>query len=200
MAHGEQKTTLGRIDAAVKAAKNPKSPPIDQWHPTVELSVALRIGIDGQWSHDGEPVQRESLVALFLSILRREAGGYYLITPHEKARIEVADAPILVTDVEWKETKEGELTSLYAITQTGQRIEISAEHPLVNASVFRQSVVPLQVETEGLFDDAWYILLPRGLSARLSRPVYYRLADKLQETAEGDFGLRVGGHWFALVL
>lgn len=199
MAHSEQKTVLDRLGEAVPISKNPKAPPIDQWHPTVELTVGLRIGVEGQWTHEGEPVQRTALVALFLSILRREHGGYYLITPHEKARIEVADAPMLLTDVVWEEASAGDLLSLHGVTQTGQHIDITPDQPLVNAKTFRQSISPLTVETEGLFDDAWYVLLPRGLSARLSRPDYYRLAEKLQEMVGGGYGLKVGGHWFGLV-
>src|SRR3546814_4847836 len=53
----------------------------------------IRIARDGTWFHEGAPIGRKALVKLFASVLWRDDGGYWLRTPAEQGRIEVADAP-----------------------------------------------------------------------------------------------------------
>ena len=54
----------------------------------------------GDWYHEGGKIERDALVRLFASILRREDDGdYYLVTPVEKWRIEVELHPLMVTDI-----------------------------------------------------------------------------------------------------
>ncbi|MDP6951921.1 MAG: DUF1285 domain-containing protein, partial [Alphaproteobacteria bacterium] len=58
--------------------------------------IDIRIGRDGTWFYHGSPIGRKPLVRLFASVLRREADGdYWLVTPVERARIRVDDAPFL---------------------------------------------------------------------------------------------------------
>jgi hypothetical protein len=49
--------------------------PVDGWHPDVEGPIDIRIDLDGSWFHEGQPIRRAALVALFASILRREPDG-----------------------------------------------------------------------------------------------------------------------------
>ena len=56
----------------------------------------IRIARDGTWFYRGSPINRLALVKLFASVLRRDAdGSYWLVTPAERGRITVEDAPFL---------------------------------------------------------------------------------------------------------
>ena len=88
--------------------RNFDSPPLHLWHPPLSGDIAIRIAADGSWYHEGTLIQRESLVRVFASILRREEDGeYYLVTPGEKWRIEVELHPLIVTDIASAEKEEG---------------------------------------------------------------------------------------------
>src|SRR5690349_712117 len=59
----------------------------------------LCIRRDGTWFYRGSPIGRKPLVKLFASVLRRDdAGGYWLVTPAEKGRIEVEDVPFVAVE------------------------------------------------------------------------------------------------------
>jgi hypothetical protein len=108
-------------------------------------------------------------VQLFASILRREEDGdYYLVTPVEKWRIKVQRHPLLVTDVQACEQPAGR-DVLYATLNTGKTVPISGEHPLFTTPGER---------------DIPALQLDHGLSAQLTRPVWYRLAE--MALAAGD--------------
>ncbi|WP_322853379.1 DUF1285 domain-containing protein [Marinobacter sp. X15-166B] len=73
-------------------------PPVDTWTPELSGDIDIRITRDGQWLYRGVPLKREAITRLFATILRREEDGeYYLVTPVEKWRIQVEDAPSLPT-------------------------------------------------------------------------------------------------------
>ena len=85
------------------AGKSRDLPPLDKWHPELSGNMDLVITRDGQWVFKGEPIAREATVKLFSTILRRESDGeYYLVTPVEKWRIRVEDAPLLAHGLEVK--------------------------------------------------------------------------------------------------
>ena len=80
----------------------------------------MRIARDGTWYHQGTPIRRLALAKLFATVLRREADGeYWLVTPVERGRIEVEDAPFTVVDM----TVEGEGKDQAGAspTRTGER-------------------------------------------------------------------------------
>ena len=67
-------------DLAALAAQLPIKrplPPVDRWNPPFSGDMDLRIARDGTWYHEGAPFQREALVRLFASILRRDDDGHY---------------------------------------------------------------------------------------------------------------------------
>lgn len=88
-----------RPDLAALAVALPTAralPPVERWNPPLSGDMDLRITRDGAWRYEGALIQREALVRLFASILRcDEDGHHYLITPVEKWRIRVDDAPFL---------------------------------------------------------------------------------------------------------
>jgi len=59
----------------------------------------MRIGSDGTWFYMGTPIGRPALVRLFSTILKREDGKHFLVTPVEKVGIRVDDAPFLAVEM-----------------------------------------------------------------------------------------------------
>lgn len=157
-------------------------PPVERWHPELCGDIDIFIDSDGRWFHEGSPIVRETLTQLFASILRREADGdYYLVTPAEKMRIQVADVPFVAVDAE-AGGAGAEQTVIFTLN-TGRVVPLDTSHPLV---VTGSAEAPRP-----------YLNLEHGLAARLGRPVYYRLVDLAVEEA-GAIGLWSCGTWFPL--
>ena len=72
---------------------------MEQWQPPYCGDIGLKIRTDGVWLYRDSPIQREALVRLFASVLRKDADGRtYLVTPAEKVDVVVGDAPFLAVD------------------------------------------------------------------------------------------------------
>ena len=86
---------LSRKDGVLSV--NGRQPaPLDQWQPDYCGDIDMAISLDGTWYHEGVMIKRPELWQLFAGILRREADAdYYLVTPVEKCRVEVALHPEL---------------------------------------------------------------------------------------------------------
>lgn len=127
----------------------------------------MRIDASGDWFHDGDPVERMRLVRLFASILRRESdGNYYLITPVEKALVEVEDVPFLV--VAMTVSGDGAGQTISVTTNMAETVAVDAAHPLEFRSGRQPEPLP-------------YVHVRDGLDAIFARPVYYELME-LAET------------------
>ena len=123
--------------------------------------IGLRIARDGTWYYQDSAIRRQALVKLFASVLRREEDGrYYLVTPAEKALVQVEDAPFLAVAMEVKGS--GKRQRVTFRTNLDETIEAGPEHPL-----------SFRVEKSGSFIPL--VLVRDGLQARLTRPVYYEL-------------------------
>lgn len=172
--------SLDSIQQQVKR-RNFDSPPLHLWHPALSGDIAINIDAEGRWFHEGSPIQRESLVRVFASILRREEDGeYYLVTPVEKWRITVALHPLIVTDIAVQE--EGARAYLQATLNTGKTVPINAQHALF---------------LEPAVGDVAALQLDHGLSALLSRAAWYRLVDMAVER-EGVPTIISGDYQFPL--
>ena len=81
--------------------QNPTQPPLNKWQPELSGDIDIVIKSNGDWYHEGGKIERDSLVSLFASILRREQDGhYYLVTPVEKWRIQVEECALVVVDMD----------------------------------------------------------------------------------------------------
>lgn len=162
----------------------PRKPPLENWHPPLSGDMDMRIDTSGDWYHEGVKIQRQSLVNLFASILRREDDGHhYLLTPVEKWRIRVDDAPLLAVDAD--SAGEQEQARWLFTLNTGERVLLDAEHELI-------------VETDAASAEPRpYLQLDRGLRARINRALFYRLVDSAETVGE-QLGLRSAGRWFVL--
>ena len=148
----------------------------------------MRIARDGTWFYRGTPIARQRLVKLFASVLRREDdGSYWLVTPVERGRVAVEDAPFLAVEVN---SRRFGLASrrLSFRTNLDEIVAAGPEHPL-------------RVETAANGEPKPYLLVRPGLEARLNRPVFYELVD-LADAERGDqggpFGLWSDGVFFDL--
>lgn len=102
-----------------------RAAPVETWHPESCGTMDLRIARDGVWWHEGRPIERDALVALFARVLRREEdGSYVLVTPVEKLTIEVEDAPFVMTD--WRFDAG---SAAFNVSHVGW-LKAGASHPL----------------------------------------------------------------------
>lgn len=157
-------------------------PPVHLWNPANCGEIDIRIRPDGTWLHEGTPIGRPALVRLFSTVLRRDPDGVYLVTPVEKLKIVVEDAPFVAVGME----REGE--SLRFVTNVGDVVEAGPEHPI-------------RVETSPSGEPRPYVHVRGGLEALIARSVFYDLVE-LGERRDGPGGarlaVRAGGSWFDL--
>ena len=143
--------------------------------------IDIRIAADGTWFHEGGPIGRLPLVKLFAGVLERdEAGDYWLVTPVERARIQVEDAPFLA--VEMTATGRGEDQVLRFRTNLDEDVTVGPDHP-----------ISFRARPSGDGDAVPYVTVRDGLEARIVRPVYYELAEHCVEAEVA--GRQVMGVW-----
>ena len=160
---------------------------VHDWHPSHVADIELRILRDGTWHYQGSPIHRPRLVKLFASVMRRDDNDYYLVTPIEKLRIQVDDAPFLAVEIDREGS--GESQRLLFRTNVDDVVEAGPQHPI------RVVIDPLTEEPSP------YILVRDRLEALISRPVFYQMADlALMKTdaSSNEFGVWSCGHFFAL--
>src|SRR5258706_5763418 len=87
--------SIGLASLQRDAAAGRGLPPVERWNPSHCGEIDIRIARDGTWLHLGTPIGRKELVRLFSTILRKDPDGYHLVTPVEKMRITVDDAPFV---------------------------------------------------------------------------------------------------------
>ena len=182
----EPRPSLEQMLAALKrqAGSSDKAPPpVDKWNPAQCGEIGMEILADGTWRHEGTPIARESLVRLFASILRKDADGEtYLITPVEKIRVHVADAPF--TAIRADRAGEGADQTIVFTTNVGDVVPLDADHPLRLTHAAAGEPRP-------------YILVRGRLEARILRAPFYDLA-QWSETRDGSWGVWSGGSWWKL--
>ena len=150
----------------------------------LDEAYEIRIASDGTWYYQGTPITRIGLVKLFAGVLRRDdTGDYWLITPAERGRIMVDDAPFLA--VETQSAGEGEDMVLTFRTNLDHRFQAGPDHPI------RVAVNP------GSGEPRPYILVADGLEALIVRSVFYDLVDRAEER-NGRIGVWSRGVFFAL--
>ncbi len=119
---------------------------------------------------------------LFASVLRRDPDGFHLVTPVEKLKIRVEDAPFVAVGLE---ATNGVLRFA---TNVGDVVEAGPEHPI-------------RVETGAGGEPRPYLRVRAGLDALIARPVFYDLVE-LGQAHEAPEGARLAvtskGCWFDL--
>jgi len=170
--------------ASVRAAKPRGLPPVHLWDPPFCGDLDMRIARDGTWFYMGTPIGRPELVKLFSSVLKREEGRYYLVTPVEKVGITVDDAPFVAVD--FTATGQGDKQVLEFVTHVGDRVVASADFPI------RVTRDPESGEPSP------YVMIRDNLEALIDRKSFYRLVE-LGQHRDGWFGLWSSGAFFPII-
>lgn len=143
-------------------------PPIEKWHPERTASIDIEIRSDGSWWHEGSEIVRKELCKLFASILRMEEDqNYYLVTPLEKLRIAVADAPLMIVE-STRFSDEYSISHIAVRTNMDDSLQLGAEHCLE-----LRSGIP-------------YVYVRRGLWAKVSRSVYYEWVEWSEQRSDRE--------------
>ncbi|MFH1805129.1 MAG: DUF1285 domain-containing protein [Pseudomonadota bacterium] len=148
--------------------------------PQICGDIDMSISRDGTWYYQGGPIGRIELVKLFASVLQQDSeGGYWLVTPAEMARITVEDVPFMI--VELRHEGRGCEGVIQLRSNIDTWIDLDDTHPL------RVEHDPQTGEPSP------YVMMDRGLEARLNRAVFYQLVDMADEIADpkGDM-IRIG--------
>ena len=152
---------------------------------TEDEGYDIRIAADGVWYHEGRPIRRPALVKLFASVLQRDAAGdYWLITPAERGRITVEDAPFVAVEAEWR----GD--GLWLRTNLDDWVAVSPDHPI-------RVAYGKEGASGGTDAPRPYVMVHRGLEALIARPVFYELAEAAVERG-GRLGIWSAGSFFEL--
>lgn len=164
-------------EVASKAAKG-GLPPVHLWNPPFCGDLDMEICTDGSWYYQGTPIGRPAMVRLFSTILKREGDEYFLVTPVEKVRIRVQDAPFIAIDADIS-TDE-----ILFTTNVGDVFTADTSHAIL---------------TKGTSDSPRpYVHVRNGLWALIDRKTFYRLAEAAAADAQGRLLLRSGGVSFQL--
>lgn len=176
------KPGLDGVIAAAKQAPGRGLPPVHLWNPAHCGEIDIVIRKDGVWFHEGSPIGREALVRLFSTVLRRDPDGFHLVTPVEKMKITVEDAPFIATRV------DAEDGALRFLTNVGDEVEAGPEN-----------AIRVEMGADGA--PRPYLHVRRGLEALIARPVFYELVELAEERpspAGPMLGVVSHGAWFPL--
>jgi uncharacterized protein len=181
----------GLTTAATNAAKAGPAggkglPPVHLWNPPFCGDLDIRIAGDGTWFYMGTPIGRPALVRLFSTILKREDGKHFLVTPVEKVGIRVDDAPFLAVEMQRDEDSRGRL--LRFRTNVDDWVDCNAAHGLRFEPAEEGGLTP-------------YLHVRADLWAKVTRALYYDLVDMGEERmVDGRqmFGIESGGAFFAM--
>lgn len=176
--------SIGLASLQRDAAAGRKLPPVESWNPPHCGDIDIRIARDGSWHHLGRPILRPGLVRLFASILRKDPDGYCLVTPVERMRIRVDDAPFVAVLLERE--GEGSDARLTFTTNVGDLVVAGPEHPI------RVDSDPESGEPSP------YVHVRRGLEARIGRAPFYELASNAVPAENGSVGVWSDGCFFPL--
>ena len=187
MAGKDQTPTADSLFAAAAGAAKKGPPPVHLWNPAFCGDLDIRIARDGTWFYLGTPIGRPALVKLFSGILKLEDGKYFLVTPVEKVGITVEDAPFIAVD--FRVEGAGADQTITFITQVDDEVTAGPAHPI-------------RVTTAEDGTPAPYVMVRRGLEARIDRKSFYRLVDIGEHQIHAGqkmFGIRSGGQFFPLI-
>jgi uncharacterized protein len=184
----------GLTAAAKRAADNAAEtntsekalPPVHLWNPPFCGDIDMRIGSDGTWFYMGTPIGRPALVRLFSTILKREGGEYFLVTPVEKVGIRVDDAPFLAVEMQKEGDDRGRL--LRFRTNVDDWVMCGPQHRLRFEPSADGGLAP-------------YLHVRSGLWAKVTRALYYDLVDMGEEqVVDGRemFGVTSSGEFFPM--
>src|ERR1700680_2999675 len=161
-------------------------PPVHLWNPPFCGNRDIRIASDGTWFYMGTPIGRPALVRLFSTILKRENGKHFLVTPVEKVGIRVDDAPFLAVEMLKQGDSRGRV--LRFRTNVDDWVTCDSAHRMRFKAAADGGLTP-------------YLHVRADLWAKVTRALYYDLVDMGEErVVDGRpmFGIVSSGEFFAM--
>lgn len=143
-----------------------KLPPVHLWKPAFCGDMDMLIKANGQWVHEGGLIKRPAMVKMFSRILWFEDGDYFLVTPVEKVRIQVEDAPFLVTHMTVINNEAG--ITLEFLTSVGDKLVLGEKDIDLWMDDYQGEAHP-------------YISVRYGMKALIHRNIFYDLVELGQE-------------------
>jgi uncharacterized protein len=183
---GLEGLTAAARDAANTSATGKGLPPVHLWNPPFCGDLDMRIASDGTWYYMGTPIGRPALVRLFSTILKREDGKHFLVTPVEKVGIRVDDAPFLAVEMIKESDSRGRL--LRFRTNVDDWVDCDSAHRMRFEAAAAGGLTP-------------YLHVRADLWAKVTRALYYDLVDMGEErVVDGRpmFGIESSGEFFAM--
>jgi hypothetical protein len=188
---GQTTTNLEGLTSAAREVTNATPgarglPPVHLWNPPFCGDLDMRIASNGTWFYMGTPIGRPALVRLFSTILKREDGKHFLVTPVEKVGIRVDDAPFLAVEMQKEKDKRG--TLLRFRTNVDDWVDCDAAHRLRFEQAIDGGLTP-------------YLHVRADLWAKVTRALYYDLVDMgEQRMVDGQemFGVESAGEFFPM--
>ena len=174
---------------AAVAGHEPKAkglPPVHLWNPPFCGDLDMRIARDGTWFYLGTPIGRPALVRLFSTILKRENGKHFLVTPVEKVGIQVDDAPFVAVEMKVESGEDGQ--RLQFRTNVDDWVTCDGAHRLRFERAADDGLMP-------------YLHVRADLWAKVTRALYYDLVELGEErTIDGHpmFGVVSSGEFFKM--
>jgi hypothetical protein len=188
---GLEGLTAAARDAADASPAGRGLPPVHLWNPPFCGDLDMRIAKDGTWFYMGTPIGRPALVRLFSTILKREDGKHFLVTPVEKVGIRVDDAPFLAVEMVKEEMVKDEAGAdrrLRFRTNVDDWVMCDSAHRLRFEAAADGGLTP-------------YLHVRADLWAKVTRALYYDLVDIGEErVVDGRpmFGVASAGAFFAM--
>ena len=181
------KPTADGLAASLSGVPKKGLPPVHLWNPPYCGEMDMRIARDGTWFHEGTPIGRPGMVAMFENILKKEDDRYYLVTPVEKVGIRVDDAPMLAVDFDLSGSGADQVLTFQ--TKTGVAVAAGPDHPI-------------RVERDSAGEPSPYVHVRAGLWALIDRKSFYRMVDLgTHEGVAGTswFGVRSSDTFFPII-
>ena len=178
--------TAAARDAAKASVAEKGLPPVRLWNPPFCGDLDMRIASDGTWFYMATPIGRPALVRLFSTILKREDGKYFLVTPVEKVGIRVDDVPFLAVEMQ-TETVAGRRLLRFR-TNVDDWVDCDSAHRMRFETSRDGGLTP-------------YLHVRADLWAKVTRALYYDLVEMGEERmVEGrpTFGVESAGEFFAM--
>lgn len=157
---GESQSFAAFIAGLQRAAGEKRAPPpVHLWNPAYCGEAGFEILKDGSWKHDGVRITREPMVRLFASILRKDEDGVtYLVTPVEKIRVDVEDAPFVAIRAD----RSADRRAIAFTTNVGDVVTAGPDNP-----------IRVEIGADGA--PRPYVLVRGRLEARILRAPFYEL-------------------------
>ena len=203
---GLEGLTVAAREAANATPAGKGLPPVHLWNPPFCGDLDMRIATDGTWFYMGTPIGRPALVRLFSTILKREDGKHFLVTPVEKVGIRVDDAPFLAVEMlkqdgqgnRQEKPQENTPENTRENNHDGRLLRFRTN---VDDWVSCDAAHRLRFEASADGGLTPYLHVRADLWAKVTRAIYYDLVDIGEErVVDGHpmFGIASGGEFFAM--